>query len=121
MNYWNWLRYGSGDRPGFRSVVNRWLLFHVATGLILTAIVPIDLRSAANTVLLPLFGVFVGISFAWAGNAHALLQTDAIDEIAERSPGGFTQYVFLFQTAILVLLITLVAWGLAGLAVFGEA
>jgi len=120
MTYWQWLRAGSGDRAGFRSVINVWILFHVAAGLVLAAIVPAALPSAANTVLLPLFGVFVGISFAWAGNAHALLLTSEIDEVVKRTPGGFTDYVYLFQTAILVLLTTLVAWGLAGLGVFGD-
>jgi hypothetical protein len=121
MTYWQWLRSGSGGPPGYRSVVNGWLLLHATVGAILAALAPSDLRSAANTVLLPLFGVFVGISFAWAGNAHALLQTRAIDEISKRVEGGFTHYVFLFQTAILVLLGTLSVWAVAGLGVFGDA
>ena len=72
----------------------------------------------ANTVLLPLVGILIGLSFAWAGNAQAMLQTREIASLSDYHEGGFAEYVYLYQTAILIILITLVLWGFAGLKVF---
>jgi len=110
MTYWKWFFHGTGARPGYRRVFNRWLLAH--------GTVPVDLKSAANTVLLPLVGILIGLSFAWAGNAQALLGTREIEMLASYHPGGFEEYVYTYQTAILLILATVCAWGLAGLGVF---
>lgn len=80
--------------------------------------VPLSASKAANTVLLPLAGIFIGLTFAWAGNAQALLQSSEIDDLTKYHPGGFEEFVHVFQLAILVLLGTLVGWGIAGLEVF---
>jgi hypothetical protein len=118
--YWKWFFKGTGAGPGFRRFLSWWLLAHVAVGVTLYFIVPLNLRAAANAVLLPLAGIFIGLSFAWAGNAQALLQTREIETLADYHPGGFEEYVYIFQTAILVILLTLAAWGLAGLGVFDQ-
>ena len=52
------------------------------------------------------------------GNAQALLQTDEIEALSEEVPGGIATYAYVFQLAILVLLVTLAGWGLAGLGFF---
>ena len=101
LRFWNW-----------------WLLVHILIGTALAVLVKADLQTAANTVLLPLAGIFVGLSFAWAGNAQALLQSPEIEEITRHHEGGFAEYVFVFQTAIFTILVALVLWGLAGLGVF---
>lgn len=118
MSYWRWFFLGSGGRAGFRRLVNLWLVVHVAVGAGLVWLVDVDLQTAGRTVLLPLAGIFIGLAFAWGGNAQALLQTDEMEEMAEHHEGGFAEYVFTYQTAILVILVTLVLWGLAGLKVF---
>ncbi|MBW2738668.1 MAG: hypothetical protein JRE64_07410 [Deltaproteobacteria bacterium] len=118
IGYWHWFLKGSGGKAGFRRILNKWILFHLSIGLVLTLLVKIDLQTAANAVLLPLAGIFVGLSFAWAGNAQALMQTSEINEMANFHEGGFEEYVFVYQTAILTILVTLVFWGIAGLSVF---
>ena len=118
IGYWHWFLKGSGGKAGFRRILNKWILFHLSIGLVLTLLVKVDLQTAANAVLLPLAGIFVGLSFAWAGNAQALMQTSEIDEMANFHEGGFEEYVFVYQTAILTILVTLVFWGIAGLSVF---
>ncbi|MCD6405086.1 MAG: hypothetical protein J7M19_04620 [Planctomycetes bacterium] len=118
FNYWRWFFKGSGGKPGFRGLLNRWLFIHAAVGIVLGFLVKVDLTTAANAVLLPLAGIFVGLSFAWAGNAQGLLQSSEIEEMAKRHAGGFVEYVFVYQTAILTILLTLCLWGLAGLRVF---
>ncbi|MFN0149674.1 MAG: hypothetical protein ACKVU1_03055 [bacterium] len=117
MNYWHWFFRGTSGEPGYRKFVNRWLLFHAVVGAALFFLVPISLKDAANTVLLPLTGVFIGLSFAWAGNALTLLQSEEIEHLAEHRVGDLKEYVFTYQSAILAILVTLSVWGIAGLGV----
>ena len=118
FSYWRWFAFGSGGRPGFRRLVNRWLLFHALVGALAAALVQVRLVEAGNTVLLPLAGIFIGLSFAWAGNAQSILQTENVEELSQHHRGGFVEYVFVYQNAILVIIVTLCAWALAGLQVF---
>lgn len=121
LSFWRWFFRGTGGRTGFRRLVNAWLLFHLAIGAALAFIIPVDLGTAANAVLLPLAGVLVGLSFAWGGNAQALLQATEIEKLAEKHEGGIADYAFTFQAAILCVLLTLVVWGIAGLQIFDKA
>lgn len=116
--YWTW--FFRGSKPGWKRLCDRWLLLHLSVGALLAFIVPVSLTSAAQTVLLPLAGVLVGMSFAWVGNALAIAQSPEIDRLAENNPAGFEVYVHTFQTAILVLLASVVSWGIAGLGVFDQ-
>lgn len=118
LNYWHWFFIGSGGKPGYRRLLNRWILLHLSIGFLIAFLIRIDLATSANTVLLPLAGIFVGLSFAWAGNAQALMQSAEIEKLSEYHEGGFIEYVFTYQTSILVILVTLVFWGLAGLQIF---
>ena len=120
LNYWHWFSKGSGGKPGFRRLLNFWVFLHLGIGAVLALLVKLDLTICADTVLLPLAGILVALSFAWVGNAQALMQTTEIEELAKHHPGGFIEYAYVFQTAILIILITLVAWGLAGLRVFDD-
>jgi hypothetical protein len=132
MNFWKWFFRGAGDpddcpqvsgeighsRPGILAYFDIWLIFHLCVGAILMLIVPIRINEAARSILLPLAGIFIGLTFAWGGNAVSLMQSDEINMIADHHQGGLQVYVFKFQSAILVLLITMVCWGFAGLNVF---
>lgn len=118
LNYWRWLLKGSGGRPGYKRLLDKWIFIYIALGSLLAFVVPVCLEQAANAVLIPLSGIFVGLAFAWAVNSQALIQSSEIQELAEHKEGGLTDYVFTYQTAILVILITLVLWGLSGLKVF---
>lgn len=118
LSYWRWFLKGSGAKPGYKRILNKWLLLHILLGIFLSLLVKLNLSNCANTVLLPLVGVLIGLSFAWAGNAQALLQSNEIEELSQYHEGGFIEYVYVYQTAILTILITLVLWGLAGLQIF---
>lgn len=120
FNYSGWFLRGSGWKPGYKRIVNWWLFAHLFIGIILSLIVQVDLTRAANSVLLPLSAIFIGLTFAWAGNANALLQSHEIDKLSQYHEGGFVEYVYIFQTAILIILMSLVFWGLAGLKVFDK-
>lgn len=120
ISFWRWLAKGTGGEPGYRRLVNRWLALHLIVGVVLAWIVPVNLQSAANTVLLPLVGTLIGLCFAWAGNAQALLQADEIVELTQHHKGGFAEYVFTYQAAILAILVALAVWALAGFEVFDK-
>ncbi len=97
-----------------------WILFHILIGSTLSFVVPVDLSTAASAVLLPLVGILIALAFAWAGNAQALMQSTEIEELAERHVGGFVEYVYTYQLAIFVILITIVLWASAGLGVYDK-
>jgi hypothetical protein len=118
INYWTWFFRGRNGDAGWRSVFNWWLLWHVVVGLVISRLVVLPLNEAAKAVLLPMAGVFVGMSFAWVGTALSIIQTEEIDALAKEHPVGIESYVYTFQTAILILLISLTAWGIAGLGAF---
>ena len=118
FNYWNWFFRGTGGPPGYRRLLNTWLVVHLIVGAGVSYFVRVDLCTAANSVLLPLAGIFVGLAFAWAGNAMALMQTKEIEQLADKHQGGFADYVYVYQTAILAILVTMVLWGLAGMKAF---
>ena len=118
ISYWRWLCKGSGGKPGYVRVLDIWIAAHIIVGFILSLVVPINLKDAANTVLLPVVGMLIGLSFAWAGNSLSLLQSKEIDRLADYHEGGFQDYVYTYQTAVLVILITLILWCIAGLQIF---
>jgi hypothetical protein len=118
LSYWNWFFRGSGDKAGYRRIINTWIILHFIVGILLSFLVQISLETSAKTVLFPLAGIFVALTFAWVGNTTALMQSPEIDKLSKYHPGGFTEYAFVYQTAILVILATLILWGLAGLEVF---
>ena len=121
ISYREWLWKGAGDRSGIGRFANWWLVLHSVVGVGLTLLVPKGLEQAANAVLLPLAGLLIGLSFAWGGSAQSLLQTREIFAMSKYHPGGgFSEYVYAYQTAILLILVTLVAWGLAGLGLFDQ-
>lgn len=120
FRFWVWFNRGTGGKPGYRRLINRWLLIHAIIGASLATLIAAPLDQAANTVLLPIAGLLIGLSFAWGGNAQALLQTNEIQQLAKNNPGGFEDYVYTFQTAILLILLTLILWAFAGLGLFSK-
>lgn len=120
-NFWRWLFLGLNAKPGYRKIIDFWFIFQLAISILLAHLVDVSLKEAASTLILPLSGIFVGLSFAWAGNAQALLQETEIERLADAHPDGLENYVYTFQLAILMILITLVCWGLAGLGLFEKS
>ena len=117
--FWGWLLHGCGRKPGYRNVITRALIGHAVIGGFLVCFVAKNgtLASLASSVLFPLAGTLVGLTFAWAGNANALLQTSQVRKITQQLPSGIVEYAFYYQLAILLVLITICAWGMAGLGV----
>ncbi|MGI6078990.1 MAG: hypothetical protein ACOYCB_12710 [Fastidiosipilaceae bacterium] len=118
FNYWKWLLKGSGGNPGYRRMFDIWMIIHFGIGLFLARIIPGSLERSASMVLIPLVGLFFSLSFTWIGNAQALMQSKEINELANYHEGGFIEYVYVYQTSILMVIIVLILWVLAGLSLF---
>jgi hypothetical protein len=116
--FWYWLIWGSGGRPGLLRLINRWLILHALVGMALSILVPIPLGEAADSVLTPLVGLLIGLAFAWAANAQALLQSEEMEQITKHNLGGFPDYVYSYQLSVLVVLSSLILWGFAGLGIY---
>ena len=109
-NFWRWLILGRESASGVRLLLcNPWTIVHLAIGIGLGKVVDLPVHEAAQLFLLPLAGIFVGLSFAWAGNAQALLMEKEIELLSDFHPDGIHTYVYTFQLAILVILVTLIA------------
>lgn len=69
----------------------------------------------ATRILVPVISILVALTFAWAGNAQAVLRTADFRRVARQHAGGIAEYVYSFQLCILVLLTTISAWSLVAL------
>lgn len=90
----------------------------MTVGVVLAWLLPMTLQSAGIGLLLPIAGVFIGLTFAWGGNAQALLQSDELSRLSSYRNGGYEEYLYAYQSAVLLILITLCCWALAGLGIF---
>lgn len=113
--FWRWFWQGYGARPGYRRVLNSWLFLHVIVGILCATQINVSLAEVAVKALLPLMAIFVGLTFSWAGNAHALLQSEEIVAISRNRAGGISEYIFTFQLCILIILISVGFWVLPSL------
>ncbi len=118
VTFWKWFISGSGARPGYRRVINKWLFLHLAIGTTLAYIIKESLSEAAKTVLFPLSSIFVGLAFAWSANIHGLLNTKEISLVIKQKDGGIYEYIYIVQISILLIMTTLIFWGLAGLRIY---
>ena len=120
ISFWKWFFVGSGAGPGLRRFFDWWLVAHVAVGVTFSLVLPITLEKAGTGLLLPLAGIFIGLSFAWGGNAQALLQTKEIVHLSKYREGGYVEYLYTYQSAVLLILVSLCLWAVAGLGIFDQ-
>ena len=116
LSFWLWFL--KGNKPGYRRYFDLWLIVHLIVGIVISLYVNIGLTLIANAVLLPLASIFVGLSFAWAGNAQSLMQSEEIEKLSTFKTGGLKEYVFIYQSAILMIMTTLILWALVGIHTF---
>jgi hypothetical protein len=116
--FWTWFFFGLQSSSGLAKLLNRWIFLHALAGISLAYLVQKPLTDVATTFLLPLAGILVGLSFAWAGNAQAMLQTEELEKLSKQLPDGIETYLYTFQEAILIILVTMTLWGLAALGLF---
>lgn len=117
-SFWCWFICGYKGEAGYKKLLNKWLILHTFLAVALVFLTSKSPSELAIPILLPLAGTLIGLSFAWVGNALAILQTDELEKMTDNHPDGIANYIYYFQMAILILLVSLCFWGVVGLGVF---
>jgi hypothetical protein len=112
FSFWKWW-----FRYGLFMFMNWWLLFHLIVGCALYLLVPSPYSQIAQVIVIPLVGVLIGLSLAWAGNAIAIMQSQEFRKMASKHPRGIKEYLYGFQSSILALLVLIVLWSLIALGI----
>lgn len=99
-----------GSKSGLRRVFDRWFLLHIVVGIALGVFIDTPLKDVSRVILLPLMGILIGLTFAWAGNAQGFIQTKEIIEVSKNKPGGYIDYVFVYQFSIFMVLLCTGFW-----------
>lgn len=124
IDYWEWFLHGTRNaecrRAGWTRLFDWWQLVHPVAGCVLSWLVIRPVVDTATAVLLPLAGTLVGLSFAWSGSSQSLLQSAEIEKVSKRLPDGLAGLAYFYQNAILLILTTLVLWGVAGFGTFDD-
>lgn len=107
--FWEWFFRGVSGRPGLTRVTDRWFFFHLCVGAALGWFIDAQPAELAKSALLPLMAILVGLTFSWAGNVNAILQTDEVIKFV-REKGGPQEYVYTFQLCILINIAVIGAW-----------
>jgi hypothetical protein len=108
--FWVWLFRGTGERAGLWRLFDSWSIAHISIGVALAYLAHRPIGDVAEKALIPMMAIFVGLTFSWAGNAHALLQSKEVVNLGKRRLGGIFEYVYTFQLCIMVMLLTIIAW-----------
>jgi hypothetical protein len=118
LSFWKWLWGNKETTPGYKHLLGLSQCLHLFIGIILGFMVarPIDIIGC--TVLLPFTAVLGGVSFALSGSTQSILQTEELYKITEKHDGGLPEYVFTYQLVILITLVTVISWAIAGLGIF---
>ncbi len=114
--FWTWFFFGTGGRPGFKRLLDKWIFFHLIIGFALSKI-QISTGEVSKDALIPMISVFIGLTFSWAGNANSLLQSEKIIRMSEKRRGGIYEYVYTFQLCVFIMLFAIGAWTVAAIQV----
>lgn len=121
INYWKWFIKGCGKKSGYRTIFNVWLVLHFIIGIILaflTTNMHIDFAKLSDALLFPFCGLIISLIFSWGTNMYALLQSRENVLSFKFLRGGIPHQVFVFQTAILIIMITFILWGFSSIGFF---
>lgn len=111
LSFWHWL-FAPGGR---RRWLNLGLFVHLGIGVGLALVVQQDLADRARSVILPLAGVLVGLTFAWTATAITIVSSKEFRLVMEDSRQGVRGTANYFQLAILTVLASTILWAIAGL------
>jgi hypothetical protein len=124
-SFWRWLFRGSGKSvPGWQSLLNGYLIVHIAVALAATAWVKADPFEFAKTALFPAASILVGMSLAWTTRAATVLHATELRERLFNDRRPAEDYIYGYQLAILIIIVmvayvALMAGGGLNIAVFG--
>lgn len=120
-DYWKWLFRGINGQMGLAKFFDRWMIVHAILAFLGAKFITVPLQEVSTTLMLPFASIFIGLSFALAGNAQTLLLSKELRKLFNQHPDGLKNYLYTFQTSILILLVLLIGWGAAGFGMFSIA
>lgn len=112
-SFWKWLFFGYGNKPGCIRLLTFWILLDIAIGASGAISISKPLSEIAVGVLVPLAGVFVGLSATVSSGTQALVSSQEINKLARFKDGGIADYVYPFQLSILFIFLSMSFWGAA--------
>ena len=59
--------------------------------------------------------IFVGLCFSWSGQAASLLGNEKLKSFFDKHPDGPMNYIYTYQMGLLLLLVTVIYWGVMAL------
>lgn len=124
QRFWGWFFRGSEkSKSGLIDLL--WsisTMFCVLTAAMLSYVARhMEFYELARAAIFPLTGIFIGVSFTGASFALSKLQSDSIRELISRDKGEIEYFVFGFQSAVLLLLISVVYCALGVMGIFSSA
>ncbi len=123
--FWKWFLFGLGarekSRPGYRRLLSWFIVLDVMLGIGAMFLTDKSFEQLATSVLVPLAGVFVGVSLTWGGAAQSTMDSNELRMMGlARSDGEYADYPYAFQSAVLVIFTSLVLWGGAGMGLWDK-
>lgn len=125
-NFWKWVFKGvESAPPGYKSIVNAYLFFHVLIALIAQTLIKSDPFIFAGKALFPAASILIGMSMAWTTRASTILQSKELRSALFSADRPAEDYVYGFQLAILIIIImvtyvSIMAGGGFNLSVLGN-
>lgn len=117
FQFWRWLASGLSREPGWKRVINKWTVFHIACGAAAGVAIDEPLSDVGRLAILPVCGALAALSFVWAGTANSIIASPQFRKVALNA-GGVEEYAYSFLLAVLVALTTVVLWLVAALGGF---
>lgn len=117
--FWQWMRKGSGGKPGWRRLINAWNLLDLGVGAFLAYVVEAPIVEVSKVAILLSFGLIIGM-LVLVSPFSSLMRSREVRLVAKHSAGGWLDYVYTYQASIFAALIVPFVWAFVGAANFGE-
>jgi hypothetical protein len=87
-DYWKWFFKGINGQAGIAKFFDRWLIVHAIIAFACAKYIAVPLHEVSTTLMLPLASIFIGLSFALAGNAQTLLLSKELKRLFNEHQDG---------------------------------
>lgn len=108
--FWEWLANGSGGKRGISRLIGPWNYLDVLVGVIFYDNVISDQQMFAKDILLPVSGVFIGISVSSVMAFSSLMTSKELTLLSSNHSGGLIDLLYALALAVLLSLTTLIYW-----------
>ena len=122
FRFWKWVCTGIQDengvsKSGFSLFFDWWMIAHLTISSVCPTIFFNNFEQISTSLVIPLSSVLFGISIAWASTSFSFILSDELIKAARYEPGGIVTFIYSYQLAWLINLITLSVWLLGALVI----